>query len=249
MTTAESGYLALADQLATDLVGAEPGTRLPSEHDLARREGVSRITTRAALQELERRHLVRRTRGAGTFVALRIPYPIRDVAGPSWSQTVREAGHEPSYATVEVDTVRAPADIARTLDIPRGRSLTRVRRTGLVDGQPASHGTTFFPTEIVPDLAAALADEPSITTVLREIYGHEPERLWSRAELSTAPADTADRLGLVGRPPAWRVDSANRCGRTGRPLHVGRGWFRADAFQVYLALGPVDGPFPELEIP
>jgi GntR family transcriptional regulator len=247
--TSESSYLTLADRLADTLVGVEPGTRLPSEHDLSGSEGVSRITARAALQELERRHLVRRTRGAGTFAALRIPYPIRDVADPSWSQIVRDAGHEPSYADVQVDSLRAPADLARTLEIPRGRTLTRLRRTGFVDGQPASHGTTYLPADLVPDLASALAKEPSITKVLREVYGHEPERLWSRVEISTAPAGNAERLGLVGRPPAWCVDSANRCTRTGRPLQVGRGWFRADTFQVYLALGPVEGPFPNLEIP
>ena len=46
-----------------------PGDRLPSESDLARQFNVSRITSKRALQILERDGVVTRFRGRGTFVA------------------------------------------------------------------------------------------------------------------------------------------------------------------------------------
>ena len=46
-----------------------PGDRLPSEPDLCRRFGVSRITARRAMNELARMGLVIRRSGLGTFVA------------------------------------------------------------------------------------------------------------------------------------------------------------------------------------
>jgi DNA-binding transcriptional MocR family regulator len=45
-----------------------PGGKLPSERELAGREGVSLMTARRALIELEREGLARRRVGAGTFV-------------------------------------------------------------------------------------------------------------------------------------------------------------------------------------
>lgn len=45
------------------------GDRVPSEKELARAHGVSRITSMRALQKLERAGLVERIRGKGTFVA------------------------------------------------------------------------------------------------------------------------------------------------------------------------------------
>jgi DNA-binding LacI/PurR family transcriptional regulator len=45
------------------------GDRVPSEKELARTHGVSRITSVRALQELERAGIVERIRGKGTFVA------------------------------------------------------------------------------------------------------------------------------------------------------------------------------------
>jgi GntR family transcriptional regulator, arabinose operon transcriptional repressor len=47
----------------------QPGDRIPSEALLIREFGVSRPTVARALQDLERRGLVRRRRGAGTYVA------------------------------------------------------------------------------------------------------------------------------------------------------------------------------------
>src|SRR6266487_568815 len=50
-----------------------PGDRVPSESELADRFGVSRITSRRALQALERANLVTRIRGKGSYVADPLP--------------------------------------------------------------------------------------------------------------------------------------------------------------------------------
>ena len=47
----------------------QPGDRIPSEAHLIEEFGVSRPTVARALQELQRRGLVHRRRGAGTYVS------------------------------------------------------------------------------------------------------------------------------------------------------------------------------------
>src|SRR6266702_999159 len=58
----------LVEQLIADR-GLRPGDMLPSYTELADQAGVSLITVRRALEELERAGRVRRHQGLGTFVA------------------------------------------------------------------------------------------------------------------------------------------------------------------------------------
>jgi DNA-binding LacI/PurR family transcriptional regulator len=66
-----------------------PGDRLPSEHELAEQFGVSRITSKRALQLLGQQGFVVRARGRGTFVSDTLPgvdsptsHPDTTPAGP-----------------------------------------------------------------------------------------------------------------------------------------------------------------------
>jgi hypothetical protein len=72
--TAHAGFLAdttVRIGLAVDLGLLQPNERLPGEEELASTFGVSRMTTRRALQLLSERGVLvrRRGRGGGTFVA------------------------------------------------------------------------------------------------------------------------------------------------------------------------------------
>jgi DNA-binding GntR family transcriptional regulator len=233
-------YLQLAAKLADQCQELPGGTRLPSENELVAANGVSRITARAALQELEQRHVVRRQRGSGTFVANRIPYVVRAGMPPSWSAIVASAGHEPDHRLLSVETVRASAAVARALLLPRGRSVVQTVRLGLVDGVVASHQVSHLPSALVPDIARRL-ERGSLTSLLIEEYGLEPDRWWSRAEMATVPADIGGELEVTGRPMAWRIQSVNVCRRRGVPVEVTTGWMRADQFDVALEFGPTDG--------
>lgn len=240
MTEENPAYLELADSIERDIADLPAGSKLPSENELAAEHDVSRITARAALMELESRHLVVRTRGSGTFVALRIPYPIRAGAPASWSAIVSASGHTPDHRYTSITGVRATAQVARDLLIPRGHGVTKVERLNLVDGKVTGTQVSYLPAADVPDLAHVLAEGGSLTQALIDHYGRTPERWSSRAELATLSGDTAAQLEVTGRPPAWKIDSVNVCTTAGRPIEVTQGWMRADAFRVFLVAGPGD---------
>lgn len=238
-------YHELADELAEEIESLEPGDRLPSENELVSRYGVSRISARAALQELERRMLVRRTRGSGTRVALRLPYPLRSGTTPSWGQLVRAAGHAPTYEVDVIRSERANAAIAKALLIPRGRTVTRMQRRMFVDGEVAACQTHWLPIDEVPDLAEHHTPAGSLAATLTDHYGIRLDRAWSRAKLAVPTVEIAAELELTGRPPSWRVESVNHCLARQRPVEYAIAWNRADVFDVMLELGPVDGPTEE----
>ncbi|ACO34175.1 transcriptional regulator, GntR family [Acidobacterium capsulatum ATCC 51196] len=73
LSSDEPKYRLIADSLRESVLSGEyrPGSRLPSETDLVRRFGVSRMTIVKAIKELQQAGLVTRRVGSGTYVSPR----------------------------------------------------------------------------------------------------------------------------------------------------------------------------------
>src|ERR1700733_940426 len=123
MTTqgrSRSGYSTwrlIAEELRRDIVGGAqaPGTRLPSEGELAERFGVHRNTVRQAVAALAAEHLVVSRRGSGTFVAEHTVLVHRIGARPRFGdgrgRRGRAGGRLLGWATAPAP----PADVAERL--------------------------------------------------------------------------------------------------------------------------------------
>nr|WP_315596992.1 GntR family transcriptional regulator [uncultured Cupriavidus sp.] len=104
----------------------KPGDMIPSEMDLAARYKVSQGTVRKAIDELAADNLVARRQGKGTFVTTH----YEDVVKFRFLRLVPDEG-EPHYGAsrvLECKRLRAPAEIARLLDIRTGDSVVQIRR-------------------------------------------------------------------------------------------------------------------------
>jgi DNA-binding GntR family transcriptional regulator len=233
-------YLELAETLADRVAHARTAERLPSEHELAAAYGVSRITARAAMQELERRHLVQRVRGSGTFVAPRIDYVLSPSMPPSWTETVRAAGHDASSEVTALHEGAADATVAERLEVPVGSPTFVLERRSDIDGSAAGVGRSHVPADLVPAIGQRLHRSGSLFRTL-VAYGHDPVRASVRAELAVVPAHVGTALGLDGRPLVWRIESRNRCARSGRVLEHSVGWMRADVLRVVFELDEAFG--------
>lgn len=233
-------YLDLADDLQDELRSAGADERVVSEHELAVAHGISRPTARAALQELERRYVVRRVRGAGTFVNQRIDYTISAGLAPSYSATVRRAGGSPGSQVVEVRARRGRRQDTDALGLPSGARVVALTRVMAIDGEPVGVISSCFPVGTVPGLVEAVGggDGPSsLDELLRSRYGLRPQRRWSRASLEIPTTITARQIGLDGSAPSWRIESANADGKHGPLIEHSVGWHRADVLRVIFELG------------
>jgi DNA-binding GntR family transcriptional regulator len=229
-------YLEIADRLAAELADCRPGTRVASEPELATRFGVGRAAARSALQELERRLLVRRVQGAGTFVNRRIDYVISHSRPPSWHATVSAAGATPRSQIKAVERIPMPADKAEQLDRPAGTPTHRVVRHFFIDDLLASWTEELIPVEVAPDLDVALHSVESVDLVLRQLGRVRPVRAWCRASVDIPPPEVLRGLGIEASVPVWRIDSVNRDAGTGQVLMASSAWTRADAVRVVVEL-------------
>ena len=123
-------FVVLRDQITRGMYA--PGSLIPKEEDLCTQFGVSRITVRRALADLEALGFLEKRQGSGTFVSADLP-PARPLATLSFLDSLHKVSSETSVEVLRIETVIPMLDIAHQLDIPDGESavhILRVRKQG-----------------------------------------------------------------------------------------------------------------------
>ncbi|MCX8023823.1 MAG: GntR family transcriptional regulator [Thermanaerothrix sp.] len=177
----------------------KPGDRLPSEPELSRRFGVSRITIRRALKDLSQQGIIYSRQGKGTFVA---QARIREISGfRSFSDDIRARGLTPSSRVVDFNRVPADEMVAQRLGVEVGESVYCLQRVRLANDQPVAFEIAYLPERLCPDLERFDFSTASLYAVLREHYRVFPT--WAEAEIeaSAASPEVAHHLGMkIGEP-------------------------------------------------
>lgn len=111
-------YARVKEMIVTRINEGEwrPGDRLPSENELVRDLGVSRMTINRALRELSLEGVIVRAKGVGSFVAQAKPYAelleVRNIA-----DEIVQRGHNYAALVVLTATELAPPPIAEALGV------------------------------------------------------------------------------------------------------------------------------------
>ncbi len=135
--------------------GLVPGDLLPTYAELAASTGVSLITVRRALDELERAGKVRRHQGLGTFLAR--PRIVTEPArkGSLLGTLAAQPGAPAEVIDTRVLEMRRALpspDVAGALQIQADAEVWWLRRQRMIDGQPAVVETSIIPVALTPEL-------------------------------------------------------------------------------------------------
>ncbi|MEL4505278.1 GntR family transcriptional regulator [Luteococcus sp. H138] len=228
----------IVTELEQELRALPRGHRVPGEQQLVGRFEVSRATIRAALQELEAQHLIRRVAGVGTFVQHRIAYPITPRHAPTFSEVVRAAGAKPRTVLLEHAVVGAPQKLAGTLPVQPGQPVQQLRRLGHIDQEPACLHEEWFSPRVEVDLGLAVRSFGSVGEVLRSA-GFRPRRILTRGTMAAAPEAICAQLGIPLRAQAWMVASTSVDDDSQEALVHSRSWLRADLVRMVFDVVPL----------
>lgn len=171
-----------------------PGDRLPAESELIQQYGISRITVRQALDELETEGVLVRRHGKGTYVAekrieqdlVRLTDFVEDMelAGLNASSRVLAFTREPA-SRVMVEAL-AP--------LPIGEEVVRIDRLRLANGQPIAYDTTWLPLRFGLLLSEEVLAQETIYHILETRYGIPVEAGTFHITAATATSEQAQWL-------------------------------------------------------
>jgi DNA-binding GntR family transcriptional regulator len=247
--------------------GLAPGDMLPTYAELAASTGVSLITVRRALDELEKAGRVRRHQGRGTFLA-RPRIVTEPTRAGSLLGTLRAGDTGPSADSIDTRVVEicrglASAGVVSALRIDPAAPVWRLRRQRLVDGQPAVGETSIIPVALAPRLDHQVNElHDSLYDLLAHDYGLEDDYEEQILEVIVTPGpDERKLLGIGVRTPVVRIRGVSM-DKSGTPFDcfehlyratefafaisgsTSRQLFPAPAFQDWDVRAGPDGPVP-----
>jgi GntR family transcriptional regulator len=122
-----------------------PGAKLPPESDLCDEFGVSRITSRKAIDLLVQENLIIRIQGKGTYV-------VEDLGDApnigDMEQLIRKTeklAKKSKVDRIEIQDVIGDEEICKDLQIPKGSPLTEISFVRLSDGKPTGYRVSYIP--------------------------------------------------------------------------------------------------------
>jgi GntR family transcriptional regulator len=181
------------------------GSQLPNEDRLGEMLGISRITLRHALRNLEEAGLLRREHGRGTFV--RSATVVAGVRGlTSFTEEMRTLALAASTRLVEANRIAATLEIADALEIAVGDPVVQLKRLRLGNALPIGIQTSHLPEARVPGLFEKARGVTSLYTWLEEHYGIKPVKAKEVYRVGRVAEADAELLQLAPNTPAFEVE-------------------------------------------
>jgi len=205
------------------------GEQIPSERELTARYGVSRMTARQALVELESQGYLQRVQGKGTFVSIpKLDQPL--LALTSFTEDMRRRGMEPGSQLIAADEIAAGKRVGQALGLGDTEVVFRVERLRLANGQPMAVETAHVPAVLCPGLLQTDFSAQSLYAVLRERYGHQPVKARQSLEAVPVGSREAKLLGLWEGAPVLLMERVAR-DAAGVPIEYVRSLYRGDRYR------------------
>jgi GntR family transcriptional regulator, frlABCD operon transcriptional regulator len=180
------------------------GSYLPSEPDLCKRYGVSRITVRRAVQELCADGYLKRMHGRGTLVTEpKVEQTLVSLSG--FTEALTSSGHKVRYDVLD-DTIQAPStDVKERLKATGNDQLIGIRRLLLVDERPLTLEDLYFLRSRYGRVAEPVSKGGSFNKALKSLYGEEPKAAERAINVDFPSATECELLACTGSQPVYRI--------------------------------------------
>lgn len=179
------------------------GEKIPAEAALCKQYGVSRITVRQAVLELEQEGYVTRARGKGTVVSYQKKIEEFLTRIVSFTEEMEERGIVPGTRGAHMEQITAGPGLASVFGCPEGAPLFCLKRIRTGDGEPIVLFESYFPGRFPFPLDEGRY-QGSVYALMRELGIPSPSRVTERFEAVPADEGQAKALGLAPGAPLLR---------------------------------------------
>jgi GntR family transcriptional regulator len=207
----------------------KPGELIPSEVELGTLFKVSQGTVRKAIDELAAENLVVRRQGKGTFVATHHETlsQFRFLRLVSDSDTQQFASNK----LIDTKRVRAPAEIARLLDLKAGDPVIFIKRVKSFNNVPTILEDIWLPGAIFRSLTAERMTEYKgpLYGLFETEFGTRMIRATERIRSVLASPEMAELLQVEPNSPLLSVERLSFT-YGDKPVEVRRGQYLTDHY-------------------
>ncbi|MGZ4360176.1 MAG: GntR family transcriptional regulator [Gaiellaceae bacterium] len=212
------------------------GAAIPAERQLSVDLGVSRLTVRAALDDLVREgHLVRR-RGSGTFVSQ--PKIAQELTMTSFSEEMRRRGMRPGSRTLSLTTTTAGARLGRCLKVSPSERIVVAKRLRLADESAMAIETLHVRESLVPGLTPQDLDQ-SFYELLEQRYGVTIAHGIQTIEPTVTNEEESAELDVPLHSPAFLFERTSYSD-TGTIVEFVQSLYRGDRYRLVSELSRQD---------
>lgn len=170
----EPKYIRLMQQLRQQIADMQSygETCLPSERELCEQYGVSRVTVRRALAELEQAGSISRIHGKGAFISSgKLEQPLLHLT--SFTEDMRNRNLSSGSKILALETVSALPEVAAKLRVQEGAPVLLLKRLRYAGDTPIALETCYLNYQFGAILKNHLVDNASLYELLRTKCGVE----------------------------------------------------------------------------
>ena len=183
----------------------EPGSKLPSEHELEDEFNTSRITIRRAIDELAKDNYLTKKQGKGTFInAHKVQRNLLNLN--SYTNFMLENNSKPSRKVIEISYENATIKVRSNLHTSEESKILKVQRIMHFEKNNDGLEIGFYPTEIFPDLDKKITNDVSISNLLKDTYHVSQGHSHQQINLTFATSDMAKKLNVVLGSPLFQLE-------------------------------------------
>jgi len=229
-------YARIREELRERIVSGawQPNDPLPSERDLMAQYGVSRITVRQALGDLQKESLIFKLAGKGAYVSQTRPFQeLGRLQG--FAEAMEARGHETYNRVLSIEHGVASDLVASRLGLSVGAPITELKRVRYLDRQPVSLDITWVPRTLGQRLEREDLASRDIFLIIENDCGTPLGHADLVIDAGLADAALATQLDTDAGAPVLRIERLTH-DAAGQPIDYEHLYCRADNFQYRLRI-------------
>lgn len=203
-------YSQLEDIIRTYIISGEwaPSQLIPSENELSKTYGISRMTARSVITSLVNEGLLYRVQGKGTFVSV----PKITAKSPAYvgvREQLETQGYKIETSVITSETILANPKITKIFHVTSPFEVFHIVRVRHADGEPVSIHESYIPSHLCPHIVDQDIQQEQLCHILKNHYQLEASKINETLESIIANVTEAKLLDVPKGHPLLLLEEIN----------------------------------------